>query len=59
MKNFIVTGEYGIQEGQYIRMALKAKNEVNARKNFINKLKDYNTTLINNIKNNITVVEKG
>jgi len=55
MKTFIVTGEYGIQEGEFVRLTLKAKNEENARNNFIKKIAHLN--LPENIKNNIRIIE--
>jgi hypothetical protein len=39
MNNYIVTGEYGNQVGDRIELALTAKNETNASKNFVKRVK--------------------
>ena len=39
MKTFIVTGKYGIQDGQYKQRTYTAQNADNARKRFIREMK--------------------
>ena len=39
MSTYIVTGEYGHQVGDRIELVLNAKNETNATKNFIKRVK--------------------
>jgi hypothetical protein len=39
MNTYMVIGEYGNQEGDRIELLLKAKNETNATKNFLKRVR--------------------
>ena len=58
MKTFIVTGEYGIQEGQYEQRTYRALTGDNARKRFIREMKkEIGGLRFVYMRTNISVVE--